>query len=708
MQLLPSGCVELLSEEYLGTLRFQTNNGVVEMFRWILFISVLVNGLLIGLVTGQALSAVSTWMVGNERRPWQQWGTAAGVDMSIYPGAIQPKEFRQGENLVQAVIPTGGKWYTGIKPVDPDFKEGDLRAWTSCPLSYTDWIGNVLDGDPTTADTYPLHPRYSPLRSMWNLDFGVPVPANRFVFYPRQEGTDSFGNPCKDNYMRGYVLSAASEWVDFLKDETKWNPVRRDFPIILDHNHENQKSIVVVDFPTQYLRLFRLRPTVMRHFEVAEIEVYGRGFVSRAVYTSKIIDLGEKLNFGKIEWAMSKWRRVTKISNEDTLLTLEAAPEAEAYVKVETRSGNDDTPLVYQLYTDTGGLRVVDRETWLRSKRRSPTSPIQPNLRAPVIDDKDNWSPWSVPYLISGQQITSPGPRRYFQFRITLNTESLEEMARVDSLWFQISPLLAEKIVGEVAALGEPSLPGGVSTVVPGKLTTFTYDIRAQFTSASQAGFDSLQIDVPAPAIFDSLQVYAIEGFETIPDDSVSAAVNDGHLTLYFPSRRVGYAGYDRLRIFFKTMVFIHGTRFTGRVWQSGSDLLPQCITPGNANDDVTSDDLKVSVFEKSMPKILDWVDVSPRVFTPNGDRVNDRLQISYVLLKLTAPATINILVYDLSGRLVREIYSGKDRAGRYQRTWDGKDKDGQPVLPGTYIYLISVNTNSGSSQKMGTVSVAY
>ncbi|HDN67848.1 MAG TPA: hypothetical protein ENF86_02720 [Firmicutes bacterium] len=53
-------------------------------------------------------------------------------------------------------------------------------------------------------------------------------------------------------------------------------------------------------------------------------------------------------------------------------------------------------------------------------------------------------------------------------------------------------------------------------------------------------------------------------------------------------------------------------------------------------------------------------------------------------------------------------MYSGKDRAGRYQRTWDGKDKDGQPVLPGTYIYLISVNTNSGSSQKMGTVSVAY
>ena len=671
------------------------------MFCRVLLISVLVTGLVTGIVAEQALCAVSTWVVGNEQRPWEEWGTAAGVDMAVSPGAIQPWEFQQGENLIDAIIPPGGQWYLGIRPVDPEFKEGDPRCWTTAS-SERDAIPYVLDGDPTTADAFGLRADFNPMRTKWNLDFGIPVPANRYVFYPRQTGVDAHGHPCQDNFMRGYIVSASS------KDETTSGEVEGDFPIILGHNDENEKSIVVVDFPTQYLRMFRLRATAWRDFEIAEIEVYGQGFVSQATYTSNIIDLPENFNFGKIEWAMSKWRRVTEISNGDTLRTLELAPQAKAYLAVETKSGNDDTPLVYQIYTDTGGLRVVDRQTWLHSPDYDPSQPLRPDLKGPVVDDKENWSSWSRSYFTSGQPITSPGLRRYFQFRVTLSTEFFEEMVQVDSLWFQISPPLAERIIGEIAVLGEPSLTGDATPVIPGKLTPFTYDIKAEFTSPSQAGFDSLQIDVPALAIFDSLQVWERGGFETIPGDSVSATTNDGHLTLYFPAQRISYGGCDRLRVFFNTMVFTHGTRLTGRVWRSGSNQLPQGIAPGNANEDVASDKLKVLIFEEYMPKILDWVNVSPRVITPNGDGVNDRLQISYVLLKLTVPATVDILVYDLSGRLVREIYSRKDRTGRHERTWDGKDGDGQSVCPGTYIYLISVNTDSGSSQKMGTVAVVY
>ena len=106
--------------------------------------------------------------------------------------------------------------------------------------------------------------------------------------------------------------------------------------------------------------------------------------------------------------------------------------------------------------------------------------------------------------------------------------------------------------------------------------------------------------------------------------------------------------------------------------------------------------------------KILSALDVGAGAFTPNGDGINDGLAISYDLLKLVAPTPVVLEVRDLSGRLVREVYSGLDVAGRHVRRWDGLDQAGQQVRPGIYICRVEAETAEGRQQRSGVVTVAY
>ena len=48
----------------------------------------------------------------------------------------------------------------------------------------------------------------------------------------------------------------------------------------------------------------------------------------------------------------------------------------------------------------------------------------------------------------------------------------------------------------------------------------------------------------------------------------------------------------------------------------------------------------------------------------------------------------ITIGVYDLNGRLVRELVHGSRTPGEYVATWDGLDRNGSPVRGGFYFVL--------------------
>ena len=53
-----------------------------------------------------------------------------------------------------------------------------------------------------------------------------------------------------------------------------------------------------------------------------------------------------------------------------------------------------------------------------------------------------------------------------------------------------------------------------------------------------------------------------------------------------------------------------------------------------------------------------------------------------------TASAEVSIGVYDLNGRLVRELVRGSLNPGEYVATWDGLDRNGAAVRGGLYFVL--------------------
>ncbi len=72
--------------------------------------------------------------------------------------------------------------------------------------------------------------------------------------------------------------------------------------------------------------------------------------------------------------------------------------------------------------------------------------------------------------------------------------------------------------------------------------------------------------------------------------------------------------------------------------------------------------------------------EVTPNPFTPNDDGFNDRTEFKK---GDEAPIDWYIMIMDRSGRLIRTFSNG-------ERVWDGKDKSGQLMFPGVYLYIVS------------------
>jgi len=64
----------------------------------------------------------------------------------------------------------------------------------------------------------------------------------------------------------------------------------------------------------------------------------------------------------------------------------------------------------------------------------------------------------------------------------------------------------------------------------------------------------------------------------------------------------------------------------------------------------------------------------------------NPMTVISY---DLSRPTSVRVMIYDLSGRLVREIAPGRQEVGFQSCTWDGASNDGRAVSSGIYMFRV-------------------
>ena len=660
-------------------------------------------GLLLGAID-QAAAEVRLFRLGGQGgQAWEdRTGLKVMMDLAATAGALQPLELDPDEN----VVPRLGPWMLYKQPLDLNYRSGIPRIWRSLGISapFEHDPLHFVDGDP---ETYYADMFFNKMFSeYYTLDLGALVPAERFVFYPPKGANPTTGEPYRPNYaLKEFELTATTNVVEAEKVEGPTNygaNTYRPLSIPLGHVQQNFNVIAEIRFPPQYLRFLRFKPyedhvdiwgtTYITRYGLAEMEVYGRGFVPEVLWESEVIDMGAESNLGRMFFGVSRWRR----EGEQLL----SAPAALVEARVEVKTGRDDSPLAYYGYNDMSEPVEVPEAEYERLKPRV-FSWDRPEVgwRGPRTNDRQQWGFWSAPLRESGGTVRVP-PGRYMKVRVELETGSLWEFARLDSLEIELSPLLAARVVGEVAIAADMHPEGGLVQVRAGERTEFVYDVRAEFSGA-QPGFDALRLlavsggDLVGVEMGDPL-------VPVVPDSVVDGSEG---LAVYLPQpvTRDGERVRLRLEVPFYSSVVELGTEVFERAGQS----LPQRVEAGDVSPEMGTDRLQVMVLASSMQEVLGVVAVSPRVFTPQGDGTNDRAQIEYALFRVLE-GNVEVAVYTLGGERVRTLHEKEEPSGPHTVMWMGRDEQGGVVAPGIYLVRVEVNTDIGRFARTRSVAVVY
>jgi hypothetical protein len=109
----------------------------------------------------------------------------------------------------------------------------------------------------------------------------------------------------------------------------------------------------------------------------------------------------------------------------------------------------------------------------------------------------------------------------------------------------------------------------------------------------------------------------------------------------------------------------------------------------------------QVRAFQAATELTLEKSSVFPRIFTPNGDGINDQ---AFFVIENPRLSTLEGKVYDVQGIEVGDLKpAGAGAPTPDTMIWDGKDKNGSVVPAGVYVYRVK-----GEGKSMtGTVVVA-
>lgn len=697
---------------------------------------------------------------GAEGRPWQDGG--GGIDPIIILGSQEVTN----ENVPGGIIDFSARegWIFPEKADQTDniaLQLLDRGGSVTAPTVLTDLgkdLLKMIDDNASSAFERKSSPGQNvrALGVILQFDLGARFGVSRIRFFPRNADPDFLAPdfPFQDDYMRAYEL--------FLNDGTRETlaaglPVFTSVLLVL----QNEQPVVDVQIEPQYVRYIQLKSQTTVGFEIGEFQVFGEGFVPTAEYHSDVFDLGENLAL----WGNLRWEEESQ------------GDPIRSQVPISTRSGFDDSPVVFnRLRNDLDGAEVpwktaeefdegseareivsqldspdldikrarllykdlpLDRKNEI-SLTQAEYKKLRSGNRGSVRDDLENWSAWSPPYAtagitsadnvsagMGGVPIVSPGPRRYFQFKVDYLSEDLFSAKGIGSLSLDFSsPVLAAEIVGEIT-------PRQADL---GQKTEFSLVLVPDIRPEIDQGFSSLEISTPVKVdAIDRIGISLPDGSRLEQDFSDSDLndlpvergdfridlVEEDRFQISFPTvenSRIAEEQMTTLDVVFQCVVLRTGTAFSSLALSETPGEVPQRVVGGNvfaltqenANASLIRDpgNLVVQVAKKG--DLLINVNAVPPVFTPNGDQINDSAQIHFDITDLISGVNVGLRIYDLSGSMVREVYRGINQSGRFTRTWDGTDGQGNTVPPGLYIFNIDLDTDGGKAGASGLIGVAY
>ena len=500
---------------------------------------------------------------------------------------------------------------------------------------------------------------------------------------------------------------------------------------------------------------------------IAELQIYGEGYVPELRLISPWITMGEARNLSTIGWKAS-------------------VPHG-TEIELRTRTA-EESHEVHHYYDRLG--KEISKEKWEKKK---------PSLRGKhtverVIIGSSGWSP---PYKLSGatspSPVLSPSPRALLQIEALFRSQDPYIRPLLEEITVDFLPAVASALQGEIGVLEEDGLYRAPRDLDPAESHTFSYFIRSHFTAARQQGFDDILLTGPS---FSGLhcvriglsRVDTIAVFEKGEWDSTMAPPDRGaFLEALSPvSHRPGWflsASRDSIAVIDTTLsvdvsgdstkvVALERVRFTQRfsdereegvfanetgeplvLMPSGSDSLwihlpyritrpsdvgwhvlvevqfasravlnPSPFAAAVANADIPNSWQEVD--RKEASKLVEGhtsdvspslrggligpVRIQPQVITPNGDGINDEATIRFSLFKLRGERMLEVHLYALSGEIVRVLHAAPGTSGDYEIVWRGEDQAGDRVPPGVYLSRVKVRADAEEASVFHPVYIVY
>ena len=443
--------------------------------------------------------------------------------------------------------------------------------------------------------------------------------------------------------------------------------VNTDFDVVAEVT-ENDEPVLEFEFSDEPVReIVFIAPTGT--WAISEFELFFEGFAVDAHFTTDVIDLGGPATIGPLSWS--------------------GALHPGSDVELSMRNGATADPNIYYRNTFRGSERSrfdaegepLDRRAYLR---------LESGEQAGIAVDLDNWNEWPPPpdFASSTADLRVQRPRRYAQVRSDFHSGG-----RVDYVQFAITqPPVATRAVAEIE-------PGRARAR---EMTRFTYLIVPQI-DVGDRGFDSIAIDTPTPV--DRVESVTVNGV-LLGESEWSAAIDSTGFVVRFPALDARDTG-ELIEIVFHTRVFDFGASFQGRVFSSDSPWeVPQYLEPGDADFLADSNSLTVELSDVGADVLSD-IELSTGVLTPNGDGVNDMVEVGFQLVNLSAAVPLTLQVFDLSGATVAEVVD-RSGSGPDKVSWNGT-ADGRDLLaPGIYLLRLEVETDKETFSATRAISLAY
>ena len=415
----------------------------------------------------------------------------------------------------------------------------------------------------------------------------------------------------------------------------------------------------------------------------AEIQLYGRGYHPEVALISNLIRLGASRNLLSIAW------------DADT-------PPGTSVV-LQTRTGNELDEVLRYFKKD--GTEVTEAEY----------NKLLSIFRGDTVGEEvagGDWSDWSAPYEVAaGSPISSPSPRAYLEVRAVLRSDMPDYSATLRSLRLDFTNPVAQGLLGEVTPFAVEQL---------GQPQRFSLYVRPEFATGDP-GFDQLLVVAPSdmrlafegvyggPAAALATDVgadWALDGAEVVPTagDSLQVAFSE-----IGPSSEV-----EVVRLDFSTALFSTGAVLQASLQHSvEGEGGWQRVDPGEAVEAIASNTTTL-VGAVQEDALVQAVKVEPRVVTPNGDGVNDKVGFRFQVVKVDGASPVEVLIYDVRGRRMRRLVEHRPAStGLYEMEWDGRDKQGTVVVPGVYLVRVRVDTDIegahiAHAEILRTIAVAY